>query len=277
MPLWPDALIPMDFPLPNTLLELSFLYQLKLLHYNLFYDVGIVKSSPCQIDFCFGKLKKKLDGARWGDYGVCCMCGILCLAKKCCTGWDECADALSWWICQFPGDQFSGHLQHIAVQRCHTTCKQYSLFICDPLEKTPDAQHRLDWRKLWATLLLSFELGVAFQRHFLFFKTAKRFKNLESFPKAILIISYVSVHVFHRFWQNLMHTHSIFSVILTATSQTFPFFIWVAWEWGKKARARVQVRIDWDMTELPVKALRPWVPKCSGEILPVCILFEQLL
>jgi hypothetical protein len=49
---------------------------------------------------------------------------------------------------------------------------------------------------------------------------------LESFPKTILIILYVSVHVFHRFWQNLMHTHSIFSVIVTATSQTFPFFIW---------------------------------------------------
>ena len=35
--------------------------------------------------------------------------------------------------------------------------------LCDSLERTHDAQHRLDRRKLPATILSCFELGVAFQ------------------------------------------------------------------------------------------------------------------
>ena len=68
---------------------------------------------------------------------------------------------------------------------------------CDALERTHDAQHCLDRRKLWATILSCFELGVAFHRLPSFFKTAKSFKVqlTESSPKAIQCIS-VQVFVY---------------------------------------------------------------------------------
>jgi hypothetical protein len=50
--------------------------------------------------------------------------------------------------------------------------------LCDPLERTHDAQPRLDRRNLRATLLSCFELGVTFHRRSPFFKTAKTLKNL---------------------------------------------------------------------------------------------------
>ena len=52
--------------------------------------------------------------------------------------------------------------------------------LCDPLQRTHDAQHRLDLRKLRPTLLSCFELGVAFHRRSPFFTTTKPFKNLRT-------------------------------------------------------------------------------------------------
>jgi hypothetical protein len=62
---------------------------------------------------------------------------------------------------------------------------------------------------------------------------------MESSPKAIPIISYVSEQVFPTFWQKLMHTPSLFSVIPNATTtQTLSFFIWDRMRL-REARARV--------------------------------------
>ena len=52
--------------------------------------------------------------------------------------------------------------------------------LCDPLERTHDAQRRLDRRKVRATILCCFELGVAFHRRSPFFKTARPLKNLST-------------------------------------------------------------------------------------------------
>jgi hypothetical protein len=53
-------------------------------------------------------------------------------------------------------------------------------FLHDSVKRTHDEQHRLDRRKLLATSLLCFELGVAFHRRSHFFKTVKSFKNLST-------------------------------------------------------------------------------------------------
>jgi hypothetical protein len=53
-----------------------------------------------------------------------------------------------------------------------------SYLLCDSLERTHDAQHRLGRRKLCATILACFELRVASHRRSFFFKTAKPVKTL---------------------------------------------------------------------------------------------------
>ena len=116
----------------------------------------------------------------------------------------------------------------------------------------------------------------AFYRCSPIFKTTKPFRNwvqlMEFSPKAILSISYVSVQVSCRFWQNLMHTHcSVFSVVRSATAtQRFQLFIW--------GRMRLRIARVWtgrDMPEHASKTPCPWISLHIGEITPVCIRFEQ--
>jgi hypothetical protein len=128
--------------------------------------------------FLFWEVKIKSHGERPGEYGDCCASGISCSAKKCCTSWAECTVAL-WWICQSPDEHFSGRLRHIASRRRRRACKYIPYLLCDPLERTHDAQHRLERGEEWATLLSCFELGVAFRRRSPLFKTAKPLKKLE--------------------------------------------------------------------------------------------------
>ena len=103
----------------------------------------VVRSSPFQIDFYFGKWEKS-QGAMSGEYGGCCTCGISCLAKKCCASWAECAGALSWLIFQSPDDNFSGRLRRIESRRRRRPCNNIPCLLFDPLQRSHDTQHRLD-------------------------------------------------------------------------------------------------------------------------------------
>ena len=117
-----DALILPIFPLPQTLAEVCFWYQHKLLHCILFHNFCIFKSSSLQVSFIVTD-KKKLHGARSGKYRGCCTFGILCLAKKCCSSWDSCASALLWRMCHFSDDHSSGHSWCTASWRHCSTYK----------------------------------------------------------------------------------------------------------------------------------------------------------
>jgi hypothetical protein len=89
---------------------------------------------------------------------------------------------------------------------------------------------------------------------------------METSPKAILITSYVSVQVFPRFWQNLMHN----SECDATTTQTLVLSLGLR----ENARRR-QVRTGRDMPEHAFKVPRPWMPVHIGDIVPVWILSEQ--
>ena len=56
---------------------------------------------PLSAIFNFGNIQKS-QGAISGLYEGCRSCTILCFAKNCCTRFDECAGALSWWRSQSP-------------------------------------------------------------------------------------------------------------------------------------------------------------------------------
>jgi hypothetical protein len=96
------------------------------------------------------------------------------------VSWDECADALSWWICQFTDNNCSVTRSILRHGDATELINNIPYSLRDPLEQTDDAQHHLDQRTLWATLLLCFELGVAIHRSSPFFKTAKLPKNLST-------------------------------------------------------------------------------------------------
>jgi hypothetical protein len=62
---------------------------------------------------------------------------------------------------------------------------------------------------------------------------------MESSPKAILITYYVAVQVFPSFWQNAVHTRSVFLVILNATTiQKVPSFNWNCMRLREEATTR---------------------------------------
>ena len=62
---------------------------------------------PLSAIFNFGNIQKS-QGTMSGLYGGWRSCTILCFARNCCTRFDECAGALSWWRSQSPLDQKRG-------------------------------------------------------------------------------------------------------------------------------------------------------------------------
>jgi hypothetical protein len=96
---------------------------------------------------------------------------------------------------------------------------------------------------------------------------------MESSPKAILVIFYVSVQVFPNFWQNIMPTHcSIFFIIRLWWGHThFHSLSWVAWDWETLECGYWQ-QTGRGMSEHAVKEPHPWVPVHIGELIPIQIL-----
>jgi hypothetical protein len=135
------------------------------------------------------------------------MCGILCLAKKCCIN-------LRWVrrcvvVVDFSNSLTATFLVAWGVLSRRELVKYISNLMCDPLERTHDAQHRLERRKLWATILTCFEIGVAFNDISPYLKqwnhSKTRVRSVESSSEGILIISYISVQFSPIFWQKSMH------------------------------------------------------------------------
>jgi hypothetical protein len=111
--------------------------------------------------------------------------------------------------------------------------------LCDPLERTHDAQHRLDQRKLWATFLSSFELRVAFHRRSPFFKSAKPFKNLSAAVGILSESHFNHILCFSAGFSQILtklNAHSLFHFLGSSEcdDDTLTVFIWG----GKRMRKR---------------------------------------
>ena len=65
---------------------------------------------------------QKSQGAMSGLYGRCRSNAILCFLRNCCTRFDECAGALSWWRSQSP------HTRESFLKSCLKFPKQFSVF-----------------------------------------------------------------------------------------------------------------------------------------------------
>ena len=137
---------------------------------------------PLSAIFNFGNIQKS-QGAMSGLYGSWWSCTILCFAKNCCTRFDECAGALSWWRSQSPLDQKRGRFLLTASRNLFRTSTQPESDFDEPF-----------LNRLYHSFICVM--------------------SILSSTKAFCIISIVSVQLLPRLKQNLMQIHwSVLSVI----------------------------------------------------------------
>ena len=196
------------------------------------------------------------------------MCGILCLAKKCCIFYNSLTAKflVAWGV--------------LSRRDATELVKYISYLMCDALERTHDAQHRLERRKLWATILTCFEIGVACNNIRPYLKqrnhSRTRVRSVESSSKGILIISYVSVQFSPIFWQKSLHIFVPFCLLFWMRRHKHSLSLsGVAWEWEKSQQGYHQVKTGRDTSEHTLRTPWPQVPIQFTEKIPVRILFGQ--
>ena len=87
------------------------------------FSTVVLSSNRCPLSgfLSFGNSQKS-QGAMSRLYGGCRSNAILCLFRNCCTRFDECAGALSWWRSQSP------HTRESFLKSCSKFPKQFSVF-----------------------------------------------------------------------------------------------------------------------------------------------------
>ena len=79
----------------------------------------VLSSNRCHLSvFLSCGNSQKSQGAMSGLYGGCLSNAVLCLLRDCCTRFDECAGALSWWRIQSP------HTRESFLKSCSKFPKQ---------------------------------------------------------------------------------------------------------------------------------------------------------
>ena len=101
IPTWLNNTVPAMFPLVETVLEITFRDGLEYARRIIFNRRFVIESLSFEWFFEFWK-QPKVTGAMSVLYGGCRSNAILCLLINCCTRFDECAGALSWWRSQSP-------------------------------------------------------------------------------------------------------------------------------------------------------------------------------
>ena len=127
VPIWLNHTLPAVLPHLKALLERKFWNGLQLACRITLNRLDVVEPLSFERHFQFWE-HPKVAGAISGLYGGWQSCTILCFAKNCCTMFDECAGALSWWRSQSPLDQKRGRFLLMASRNLFKTLTSYSLY-----------------------------------------------------------------------------------------------------------------------------------------------------